>query len=92
VDDDFLTGLELQTSIRVSIFNHKIGFFPKLIKLFMEWVHALQENAALVYDWQYLQLLWKNGELIRNSDPDLWTDEALAIIDIPYRDEKFAVL
>jgi hypothetical protein len=89
---DFMTGLELQTSTRISVFNHREDAFPASTKLFMKWVHASQESAALVIDWQHLQLLWKNGELIRNDNPDLWTDESISIIDIPYRDEKFAVL
>jgi hypothetical protein len=91
-DADFIIGLDLKTSIRISIFNHREGSFPVLIKLFIQWVHASQENAALVYDWQYIHLLWKNGKLIRNSNPDLWTDEGVSMIDIPYKDEKLAVL
>jgi hypothetical protein len=89
IEESFSTSLGIKPSIRIAIFNFGDNF-PEVIEFFMQWVDASQDNAALLFDGLQVQILWKNQELIRNKEPDLWTEEAIAIIRKPYRDENFS--
>lgn len=83
-------GLGLNSTVRIEIFEIRNTY--SLIKLFMQWVKSSNDAAVLIYQTDQVKLIWKDGELIRNDKPALWTDAMIAAIDVPYRDEKFEPL
>lgn len=55
-----------------------------LIRLTIELLRQVEGDAVLLFNGEVVWLLRKQGELILNSDMNLWRPDALVLVTLPY--------
>lgn len=95
VDDDYAYSsvIGLKPTVQIVIyrfFRKATDSIPMLHRLFMKWVHAVNDTAILLYEGEKVLLLSKEGEFMRNRDA---TGSAIdEVIDKEYILKEFPIL
>ena len=80
-------GIEVSMSIgfRLDIFKDREIQKKRLLQATIELLRQVEGDAALLFNGEVIWLLRKAGELIRNSNTDLWRPEFLDLVTLPYQ-------
>ncbi|MBI1930892.1 hypothetical protein HYR99_42425 [Candidatus Poribacteria bacterium] len=80
-------GIEVSLSIgfRLDPFEEREVQKKVLLQATIELLRQIKGDAALLFNGEVVWLLRKAGELILNSDTDLWRPEYLVLVPLPYQ-------
>jgi hypothetical protein len=91
--DQVIVELGFTPTVRVAFRQNKstdtVEQTDDIVRLTSGLLDRVQGDAVLHFDYEYIQLVRRNGELILNDD-DVWSPEGLAAVHQPYRREHLA--
>jgi hypothetical protein len=62
----------------------------KMVRLVSDLLDCVPGNAVLHFDFEYILLLRRGGELSLNERSDIWPPQRLAAVHQPYRRATYA--
>ncbi|MBZ0297098.1 MAG: hypothetical protein K8L99_31345 [Anaerolineae bacterium] len=84
-----LLGIKSNVTIDMHPYSpHSVEVMLLTLRSTMNWLFQNRGDAALLSHCEAVHLYRKDGILILNSDPDVWTPAYLAEINLPY-EERF---
>jgi hypothetical protein len=78
-------GVTPNMVVSVSVTSVTLDGHLNILKAALNWLTQTTEDMVLLFNYESVLLVREAGEVIRNSNPGLWTNEMLNLITIPHK-------